>query len=469
MAAFARRIDPRFVAAPFHEVYYQLLTRFARGEIRRLMVSVPPQHGKSYGASQLLPAWLLGLDPDRRITIASYSFALARRFGLAVQRLIEEPAYQALFPDTQLKGMEGSSKRASRTALRTAQGFDCVGRDGGLLAVGRAGSLTGHRVDVMILDDLYKNLQEAHSPLIRENTWEWYQAVVRTRLHNDSQELVVSTRWHEEDLIGRLKATEPVVELTDWSQLAGLSPESWVAVNFEAVKQSPSSMLDPRSEGEALWPERHDLRLLARKRTTDPVIFEALYQGNPTAREGLLYGEFATYLHLPARVVHRANYTDTADTGSDRLCSICYAVGATGEIYLVDVLYTDAPMEVTETRVAEQLLRNDTRIALIESNNGGRGFARAVARKAPHCSVRTLHQSANKESRILTNAPTVTQTLRMPHDWRMRWPEFAADVSGYRRLFASNRHHDAPDALTGVIEQELYGNPKRIRQIHFTE
>lgn len=430
------------------------------------MISVPPQHGKSRGASVLLPAYLLGKHPDLRITVASYSFGLARRFGQEVQRVMEQEVYRTIFPGTKLKG-SSEKNNAERTARRTAQEFDCLEADGGLRSVGRNGSLTGNRVDVIILDDLYKDALEAHSPLIRERVWEWYQAVVRTRLHNHSRELIIFTRWHEEDLIGRLQKTEKVQPLTEWKQIASLSPETWALVNFEALKKSPPTPLDPRKEGEALWPERHSPELLQQKRQSDPALFEALYQGNPTVREGLLYGAFNTYDRLPETVVRRANYTDTADTGSDKLCSICYVVGAQGEICITDVVYTSEPMEVTETAVARMLERQKTVTALFESNNGGRGFARAVGRLVGTCQIRMFHQSGNKESRILSHSATVQQWIRMPVDWIVRWPEFAADIRSFRRVFRANPHDDAPDVLTGIVETELAPVERQIRHIGF--
>lgn len=452
MSDFIAAVEPQSSFTPFHAVYFRLLDEFAHGRIRRLIVSVPPQHGKSFGASQVLPAYMLGVDPSLRIAIASYSFGLARRMGLAVGRMIGSGEYRRIFPGTILKGM-GADASSEKTARRTAQEFDCVGRSGGLLAVGREGSLTGNRVDVMIMDDLYKDALEANSPLVRSNVWEWYNAVVRTRLHNDSQELIVFTRWHEEDLIGRIQRSETVVRLTDFDQLPLIGADGWVAVNFEALKESAPTALDPRGVGQALWPERHSCELLLRKRRSDPVIFEAMYQGNPTSREGLLYRDFATYDTMPlgARL---GNYTDTADVGDDYLCSVCYGVGRDQRIYLYDVVYSQDPMETTEMLVSEMLRRAQVRSALFESNNGGRGFARAVQRAVPGCTIRMFHQGANKESRILTNAATVLSRVVMPMGWKERWPEFASDLLGFRRMFRANKHDDVADTITGIVETE---------------
>lgn len=473
LTAFASTVMPEIEWSPFHRTYYRLLEAFAAGRVRRMMVSVPPQHGKSLGASVLLPAYLLGRDPELRIAVASYSFALAGRFAQQVQRLMSEGAYRAVFPATRLKGT-GPSSEGERTARRTAQEFDCVDHSGGLKAVGRTGSLTGNRVDVLIADDLYKDALEANSPLVRERVWDWYNAVARTRLHDRSRELVVCTRWHEEDLIGRLRRAERVVDLETWDQLENFPPESWVSVSFPALRTGAPTELDPRTEGDSLWPERHSETWLRQRRNADPVLFEALYQGNPVVREGLLYNDFGTYTALPTEILRRANYTDTADTGRDRLCSICYAVGADGLFYITDLLYTAEPMEETEGAVARMLERNGTTTAHIESNNGGRGFGRSVERALHEagvrsCGVRLFHQSGNKESRILTHASTVLRTVRLPEEWRLRWPAFAADVLGFRRAFRANAHDDAPDAVTGIVETELSPRGGRLRVGGFTK
>ena len=464
LTRFAREVCPFLELPPFQLTYYKVLEAFARGTVRRLIVTMPPQHGKSHGASTLLPAYILGLDPDRRIALASYSATLASRFNRRVQRLIEQPEYGSLFPDTTIKG-------AGRPGsyIRTSDQVEIVGHHGELFSVGREGPLTGNRVDTFILDDLYKDALEANSPVVRENCWEWYTSVVRTRLHNDSGELLVFTRWHEEDLIGLLARRERMVPLVRESQLTDTPPDTWLVLNFEAVKESPSTEIDPRPSGAPLWPERHSLRLLEEKRRLDPMRFECMYQGRPFSREGLLYGEgFRTYDRLPDELVRLANYTDTADTGDDYLCSLCYAVDAGGLIYITDAVYSREGMEVTEGLVADMINRNLTRQVLVESNNGGRGFARAVGRLTPLASVEWFHQHANKEARILSNSATVLRNIRMPADWRDRWPDLYTHLCGYRRRFRSNRWHDAPDVLTGIVERESVEEARsRIRALGF--
>ena len=319
---------------------------------------------------------------------------------------------------------------------------------------------------------MHKDALEGNSPVIRDNAWEWYVSVVKTRLHNESREIIVMTRWHDDDLVGRLIRKEGFEVLTDLNVI----PESnvskkWFLLNFEAIKEDDPTPLDPRQAGEALWPERQNIGLLHEKRALDPVTFECMYQGRPSSREGLLYGNsFATYTMLPQDPIRKANYTDTADTGEDFLCSVCYEVGKNSLVYVTDLVYTQLGMEHTEEAVASMLSRNETRIAHIESNNGGRGFARNVSKLCRLVKIDAFTQSGNKESRILTNSATVVKHLVMPSDWAVRWPDFYRHIIGYRRLFRSNRFHDAADVLTGIVEREIvYRVDKSLKKIRFRE
>ena len=187
-------------------------------------------------------------------------------------------------------------------------------------------------------------------------------------------------------------------------------------------------------------------------------MFDTQYMQNPKPIEGLMYGrEWKTYREIP--YTHRAirkNYTDTADTGSDFLCSIDYVDTEQGN-YILDVVYNDASMETTEVEVSRMLIKDNIQVANIESNNGGRGFARNVERMIREAGnaqtvVNWFHQSANKETRILTRANELQNMTYFPEGWRNKWPKFAAAIDGHRRA-GRNAHDDAADALTGTIEK----------------
>ncbi len=445
---YSEAIYPTNVYKPFHEVYYSVLDKFAKQEIKKLIITIPSQHGKSEGSSRLLPSYILGQNPDTRIALASYSQSFASKFNRAIQRILGLKEYQETFPDTKLSEIKGSW-------LRNAHEFEIVDKVGSFIAVGRGGPLSGNPVDVMIMDDLYKDAAEGNSPVIRDSVIEYYSSVIVKRLHNDSQQLIVFTRWHDEDLIGYLETNDNVVEVDGWDDIETAladDPEVWIKINFEAIKESEPTEFDSRELEEALWPERHSWEKHNSERQKQPHIFNCMSQGKPGGSEGLLYNPFRTYTKLPM-TIKRENYTDTADTGDDYLCSIDYEVTPDKEVYVTDVVHSQEPMEQTEEYVSKMLKDSQTRKSHIESNTGGRGFARNVQKKVgPSCEVTWFSQNQNKESRILTNA-TIVNKIWFPKGWETRWPVFYNHVTKYKRLFRSNRYDDAPDVLTGIIEK----------------
>lgn len=434
----------------FHNNYYHILDLFCKGKIRKLIISVPPQHGKSQGSSVQIPCDMIGHNPDLKIATVCYSATKARKFGRKVKQLMTDKYYKDIFPNVRL------AEKSDSNYINTAEEMEIVDFDGSLKMVGYEGGLTGDPVDVLLMDDLYKDWKEANSPVIRENVKDWYISVADTRLHNDSQQLIVFTRWHNEDLIGFIESNYDVITIRNWSDIENTDPDKWYKINFEAIKTGEPTEIDPRQKGEPLWPERHSLKKLLDSRRKDPLMFECLYQGNPVSAAGMLYGAdgWKTYSKLPDNAIVRKNYTDTADTGDDYLCSISYDVSADGLAYIVDIVYTQQPMEITEPLAAGTMLKHRVKYSDIESNNGGRSFARKVHEICMGLvNINWFHQTSNKESRIVTNAATVKQKVVFPDDWHLRWPEFYLHVTTFKRKFSANVHDDAPDCLTGVIEK----------------
>lgn len=448
---FTKLTFPKFESTNFHKNYYEVLNEFAEGRIKKLIISMPPQHGKSEGSTRRLPSYLLGINPDVKIAIATYSDTFAKKFNRDCQRIVDTKEYNEIFPNTLLN--QSNVITISDSYLRNSSEFEIIGHGGSLKAIGKGGALTGNAVDIMIMDDLYKDYMEGNSPIIRNNVWDWYTTVVKTRLHNDSQEIIVFTRWNEDDLIGRLEKTEKVIEINSMNDLKDIPKGAWVKINYEAIKTTEKTELDPREKGEPLYPEKHDKESLTEKRALDPEKFECLYQGNPQSKEGLLYGDFKTYRELPSLKIKK-NYTDTADSGSDYLCSINYGVPLDlndNNIYILDILYSQDNMTVLEPLNAQLL--NGINEALFESNNGGRYYATNV-QESTNCVIDWFHQSKNKESRIFSNSASVQSRIVFPERWSIDYPDFYNHVTGYKKLFKANKHDDAADVLTGIIETE---------------
>lgn len=429
-----------------------------------------PTHN-SEGSSRKLPAFMLGLNPDTKICIGSYAATIARDFNRDVQRIIDTPSYRELFPETYLNG--SNVVTMANTYLRNSDVIEMVGHKGLLRVVGRGGSLTSKTVDVSILDDVYKDYAEGNSPIVRNAAWKWYTTVVRTRLHNDSQELIVFTRWHDDDLIGRIeKSGETVIEIKSWDDVKNIPAGAWVRINFEGLKTGEPTEIDPREPGAALWDRRHSRAKLEGQRALDPVQFQCLYQGNPGNAEGKLYrNPFRTYVDKSewGTYVRSGNYTDVADEGDDFTFSACYDVYKSGNeawneqkkrfepiLYalITDMVFTQENTEVTAVTVPEMINRCGTQKAWIESNNGGAGFEKLIRKKIKAISE-PFYQGANKESRIITNSASVNAQIIMPLGWEERFPKIHEHVTGFLRDFPANEHDDPEDGLTGIYEKEL--------------
>ena len=467
---FAKCINPKLDLQPFHAVYYEVLDMFAKGKIKKLIVQCPPQHGKSEGSSRILPAFILGLNPDTKVCIGSYSATIARDFNRDVQRIIDSAEYQQIFPNTYLNN--SNVVTVSSNYLRNSDVFECVNHKGGLRAVGRGGSLTSKTVDISILDDVYKDYAEGNSPVIREAAWRWYTTVVRTRLHNDSQEIIVFTRWHEDDLIGRIvKSGEKVIDAKEWSDFENIPNGAWIRINFEALKESEATELDNRQAGEALWEARHSKSKLEAQRALDAVQFNCLFQGNASSTEGRLYAPFKTYIDKSeyGEYIRTGCYVDVADEGNDMLFAASYDIYKSPNDFwnenkkrfepilyalITDMEFTEENTDVTTVTVPALINRNGCQKAWIESNNGGSQFEKIIKKKV-RCLTYPFYQSQNKESRIVTASAAVNQHIVMPFGWESRWQKAYEHVTSFLRFFKGNKHDDIEDGLTGIYEKEI--------------
>ncbi len=269
-ASYLGYINPKYQAEWFHILIAEYCQKLYEGEIKNLMVFVPPQHGKSEIISRNFPSWAFGNSPELKIAGCSYSGDLANGFSLNIQRTIESAEYQSIFPHTQINGMNGS--KYVRGYKRNEDYFDIIGTRGFYKAVGVGKGLTGTPVDIAIIDDPVKDALEALSPVFRERVWNWYNTVLTTRLHNDSRQLFIMTRWHEDDLAGRILKTEP---------------EDWTVLVIPAICEIENDGgLSHRHVGDALWPERHSLAKLLKQQQRAPREFSALYQQHPTIEGG---------------------------------------------------------------------------------------------------------------------------------------------------------------------------------------
>lgn len=263
--------NPKFELEWFHRVIADHCQMLLEGKIKNLMVFMPPQHGKSEIVSRNFPAWALGRDPELKIVSCSYAADLSEQFSRSVQRIIESPEYSAIFPDTYLSSSQ-AAKNDPRTYIKNVDFFETVGHRGFYKAVGVGGSLTGTPVDIAIIDDPVKDAQEANSLIYRQRVWEWYNTVLTTRLHNHSKQLFIMTRWHEDDLAGRILQAED---------------KEWTVLTIPALcEKENDGGLSNRQIGEALWPSHHSVQKLNKQKLRSPREFSALYQQHPVIEGG---------------------------------------------------------------------------------------------------------------------------------------------------------------------------------------
>jgi predicted phage terminase large subunit-like protein len=283
-----------------HRVLADKLQQFAEGKIKKLMIFMPPQTGKSEMSTRRLPSFILGKNPNTRIAVCAYNSPFARGFNRDIQRIITDQRYKNVFPNTSLNEKNVSTD-AKGSYLKNADIFEIVGYKGYLMTVGIGGPLTGKTVDIGIIDDPIKDSMEANSKVYRDRLWDWYENVFKTRLHNNSQQLVTLTRWHEDDLAGRILAIDKEFEV----------------LVLPAIKESDTNELDIRQIGEALWPEKHSLERYSEIRQNSPRTFTSLYQQRPAPIEGNIikkeYLQIIDYEDVPDEVFDQTPHS-TVDT-----------------------------------------------------------------------------------------------------------------------------------------------------------
>jgi len=272
----------------FHELVCdwldKLLDDVNHPDIQKLMIFIPPQHGKSELSSRRFPAYVMGKDPSRKIALCSYSPELASSFNRNIQQIMEEPPYLKLYPKTRLNSSRVSTD-AKKGVLRNTTIFETVKFGGYVKTVGIGQALTGTTVDIGIIDDPFKDRASANSTKQRDHVWNWYQDVFLTRLHNKSKQLLLFTRWHEDDLAGRILDPKNIHHDPQ-------EAKEWTVIAIPALKEEGKPIEqaididDPRQIDEALWPQKHSAEKFFKQRKINPTGFNSLSQQRPTAQGG---------------------------------------------------------------------------------------------------------------------------------------------------------------------------------------
>lgn len=414
--------DRKFLKDMCHE-----LQDFYESDDRICVINMPPRHGKSRTAGKLVE-WVFGNNNKEKVMTGSYNEILSTTFAKSVRDTIASEktegtiVYNDIFPNTKIKFGESSANKWALDGSGQAN----------YLATSPKGTATGFGCTLMIIDDLIKNVEEAYNENILQKQIDWFNNTMLSRTETGFKLIIIMTRWSSNDLAGYI--------LENYDNVRH--------INYKAVQEDDSMLC------EAIL-NKEDYKLKTKNMNKD--IIYANYQQEPIDVKNRLYTVFKTYEKLPP-AHYIMNYTDTADEGDDYLCSIDYQM-YNEEYYILNVIYTQETMEITEPAVAEMLTKDNVGNANIESNNGGRGFARNVITNLRnlgnrHTNVRWFHQGENKTARILSNSTGVMNNIYFPINWEDRWPDFAKHLKHYVRT-GKNEHDDAEDCLTGVYE-----NPK---------
>ncbi len=281
MASFATYMNDDIEIEWFHKIVYEYIDKWIAGDIKKIAIFMPPQHGKSTMSSETTPAKILGMFPKAKIVVSSYSETLASKFNRACQDIIDSPRFQSIYPGVVLpaKGVESTNE------LRNNTFFEVVGHKGFFKAVSVGGQLTGTSIDFGIIDDPIKDRKQANSETYRNGLWDWYNDVFKTRLHNDSRQMMLFTRWHMDDLAGRL--FDPKNKYYNEAE-----SKEWTVICLPALKEIKSPMAfatpidDPRAVDDALWENKHSAEKHIRTRESNPTTHASLNQQRPSPSEG---------------------------------------------------------------------------------------------------------------------------------------------------------------------------------------
>lgn len=425
-------------AQPFHEAVADALERVEKGEIQQLIFCMPPRHGKTELATKHMAAWLAGKHPEWDIIVATYSDEKAWEFGGDTRAILQSPHHKQVFPEYGLR--RGS----------TAKDFLQSVRGGKLLFKGRGGALTGSGMHIGLADDLFKDDKEAASQAIRDQAWNWFVKVFMTRRMGPKLVILTMTRWHSDDIIGRL--TDKTND--HWREIIA---KRWKIIRFPAIAEDDDVLGRPK--GQALWPERFDLDFLAEQRAMGELGFEAMYQQNPTVADGVLFrrenmryyrtaGEPGGGIVLLPKELRLYGCSDHAvKTGqrNDPSCLIKVGVDQYGNIYILDTLWgkikTDAAVESLIDMGKDTLLWWAGRDHITQSI--GPFLHKRMEERREWVNIREVPAIGDKEQRAQPMAGLVgRQKLFFPRD--AGWTERAIDEL---LAFPNGNHDDFVDAL----------------------
>ena len=443
-------LSPDIVPAAHHRLLLDHLEAVERGDISRLMIFMPPGSAKSTYASVLFPPWFLGRNPQRSVIGASHSGELAERFGRRVRNLVGSDGFRRVFGF----GLSGDNAAADRWETE---------RGGEYYAVGVNASVTGRRADLGLIDDPVKGRAEADSETIRNRTWDWYRADFWTRLKPGGRIVLIMTRWHEDDLAGRLLAQQ------------GAGGEQWKVLSLPAVAKEDDAL--GRKPGDPLWPEYFQAEMFAQARL-NPREWSALYQQEPTPDTGDYFRRewVRWYDKAPVRETLRtygaSDYAVTAD-GGDYTVHGVIGVDPDDNIYLLDWWREQTSSEEWVESALDLMGRWRPLIWAEEAGQIIKGVGPFIDRRQRERRVYSYRRQYTSAADKPTRAQSIRARMAMGKVYFPSSAEWAAELISEMLRFPAGKNDDQVDVLGlfGRMLDDLIGgnNPNPVepmRGIH---
>ena len=397
IAEFCLYTDKRYHMNWHHRLLCEYLDAFVAKKIRRLMVFMPPRHGKSELVSRKLPAYIFGRDPDTTVIATSYSADLAQRMNRDVQRIMDSESYAELFPESRLYGK--SIKANTGHALRNSDIFEIVGHRGSYRGAGVGGGITGMGGDYIIIDDPIKNREEANSTTYRNKIWEWYASTLYTRQEGEGCILITLTRWHEDDLAGRL------LDLAKKDPAA----DQWEVLSLPAIAEQDRHPKDIRNEGEALWESKYPYeKLIQFKATVGVYEWSALYQQRPQPQGGTIFKREwmnQVYKELPAGATLIQSWDlPFKNSEASAKCAGIIMARKGAQLFIIDVVNDKMDFTTSVNAIKNMTAKHPkARAKVIEDKANGPAIIDYLGKTIP--GMIPFNPRGSKEDRALSVAP----------------------------------------------------------------
>lgn len=442
--------------ARHHDAIARVLEEVEKGEVRQLILCMPPRHGKSELTTRRLPAWYLGRNPKDQVVVATYSDTFAEDFGREVRGIIQSPEYKHIFNNIRLvRGSQAADR------LQTVQG-------GQIRFVGRGGALTGRGAHCLIIDDLIKDDKEASSAAIREQSWTWFTKVAMSRRMGKKLVIIIMTRWHSDDIVGRL--TDP-----ENPEYNAIEAAKWKIINLPAIAEDDDPL--GREPGEVLWPDgpdQYDAEFMASMQRLDPLGFASLYQQRPSAADGVTfrreYVRFYDPDDLPdsLRIYAASDHAVSTKERRDYSVFLVAGVDQQSNIYLLDCFWDRAPADRAVEMMLDMGQLRDPIVWWAENGHISKSIGpflfKRMEERNVYFKVEEVTPVNDKESR----AQAIAARMALGRLWFPKNTPWAEKGIEEMMKFPNGTHDDFVDALSllgmGLRDMHAASGPARAKK-----